>query len=157
LKIPKDIIESTIYGNIEFTPIGAPILLKGYERLIREPCGCFEQTSSSTFPMIILMQYLNLQTDPENQDEINKMKFDISKKLKKGMKRLMKFETSDGGFEWFGRSPGHPTLTAYGLWQFLEINKIGDYIDPNVIDRYWFLVLFITDFVFTNLKGHLNG
>lgn len=111
------------------------MLLKGYKRLIREPCGCFEQTSSMTFPMVILMQYLNLQTNAENQDEIDQMKFDISQKLKRGVDRLLSFETPTGGFEWFGSSPGHPTLTAYGLWQFMELNKIGDYIDSNVIDR----------------------
>ena len=36
--------------------------------------------------------------------------------LKKGIKLLMSYETKTGGFEWFGKSPGHTTLTAYGLW-----------------------------------------
>lgn len=112
------------------------MLLEGYQRLIREPYGCFEQTSSSTFPMIILMQYLQLQTDSENQSEINQMKYEISQKLTRGVQRLLSFETSDGGFEWFGRSPGHPTLTAFGLWQFLELNRVGDYVGADVLDRY---------------------
>jgi len=36
--------------------------------------------------------------------------------LKKGIKLLLKYQTDDLGFEWFGKSPGHSTLTAYGLW-----------------------------------------
>lgn len=36
--------------------------------------------------------------------------------LKKGIKLLMGYETNTGGFEWFGKSPGHATLSAYGLW-----------------------------------------
>jgi hypothetical protein len=35
--------------------------------------------------------------------------------LKDGYKRLLNFETSEKGYEWFGESPGHEALTAYGL------------------------------------------
>jgi uncharacterized protein YfaS (alpha-2-macroglobulin family) len=135
LSIPKNVIASTLSGAIQYEDLDAPLLLKGYKRLIKEPYGCFEQTSSATFPMVILMQYLNLQSNDDDNEEIDQMKFDISQKLKKGVEKLLSYESSTGGFDWFGRSPGHPTLTAYGLWQFMELNKIGDYIDPNIIDR----------------------
>jgi len=36
--------------------------------------------------------------------------------LKKGIKLLLTYECVEGGFEWFGKSPCHSTLSAYGLW-----------------------------------------
>lgn len=36
--------------------------------------------------------------------------------LKKGINLLLSYETSEGGYEWFGKAPGHATLSAYGLW-----------------------------------------
>jgi hypothetical protein len=41
-----------------------------------------------------------------------------------------------GGFEWFGESPGHEVLTAYGLLQFREMERAGFYeIDWAVTER----------------------
>ena len=39
----------------------------------------------------------------------------MEKNLKVGIEKLLKYQTSDRGFEWFGKDPGHPTLSAYGL------------------------------------------
>ena len=41
-----------VYTN----PIGR--LNKAIETLVAEPCGCFEQTSSTTFPLVFVLQYL---------------------------------------------------------------------------------------------------
>jgi hypothetical protein len=43
------------------------------------------------------------------------MKKEIMEKLKDGYTRLLGFEASSKGYEWFGESPGHEALTAYGL------------------------------------------
>ena len=43
------------------------------------------------------------------------MEKDIKDKLLDGYKRLIGFETSTKGYEWFGESPGHEALTAYGI------------------------------------------
>ena len=49
--------------------------------------------------------------------------------MEKGYKKLITFETETGGYEWFGKTPGHEALTAYGLMQFNEMKdviNIGD-------------------------------
>ena len=43
------------------------------------------------------------------------MIMDIEQKLKDGYSRLMTFKTKENGFEWFGESPAHEALSAYGL------------------------------------------
>ena len=135
IELPSETLPGSVLLNFKYSPMGAPVILSGYEKLIREPFGCFEQTSSTTFPMVILMQYLNLQKDSGDNEKLDEMKFKITNNLTKGVAKLLKFETPEGGFEWFGESPGHVTLTAYGLWQFLEMNKIGNYVSLDVIDR----------------------
>lgn len=48
----------------------------------------------------------------------------------------MSYETSTGGFEWFGKSPGHSTLSAYGLWQFKEIRDLKlDLVEADLFER----------------------
>ncbi len=38
-------------------PSPAATLLSALEALIREPCGCFEQTSATTYPMVMALRY----------------------------------------------------------------------------------------------------
>ena len=55
-------------------------------------------------------------------------------KLRAGYKKLITFEASNGGYEWFGSNPGHEALTAYGLMQFVEMGELID-IDTTMLDR----------------------
>ena len=40
---------------------------------------------------------------------------DMEAKLKDGYNKLITFETKKNGYEWFGETPAHEALTAYGL------------------------------------------
>lgn len=64
-----------------------------------------------------------------------KMKYDIMEKLKKGYDRLLTFETSMKGYEWFGKAPGHESLSAYGIAQFNDMKKVVNFVDDESIDR----------------------
>lgn len=61
---------------------------------------------------------------------------DIEDKLRKGYAKLISFETSTKGYEWFGKAPGHEALTSYGIKQFTEMKQVmGSSIDQGTIDR----------------------
>jgi hypothetical protein len=51
-----------------------------------------------------------------------------------GYQRLLTFESPGGGFDWYGRGPGKPILTAYGLMEFADMEKVH-YVDPEMIKR----------------------
>ena len=51
-----------------------------------------------------------------------------------GYQRLISFEVSGGGFDWFGRPPANRTLTAYGLLEFADMAQVHD-VDPKLIQR----------------------
>src|SRR5690606_38993918 len=55
--------------------------------------------------------------------------------LNKGYSRLTTFETGTKGYEWFGASPAHEGLTAYGLMEFTDMRKAGQKIDETMFER----------------------
>ena len=54
--------------------------------------------------------------------------------IEKGYKRLIGFETSENGFEWFGHAPAHEALTAYGLLEFTDMQAFLD-VDKKMMER----------------------
>jgi len=138
LVLPADVnglpnLTAKIYSN----PLDS--LIDAVESLIRDPYGCFEQTSSTTYPMVmglrLLIELESKLSDATEKKRVVEMKDDMQKKLTAGYERLIGFETDTFGYEWFGASPGHETLTAYGLMQFIEMKDVGINVDQEMIER----------------------
>ncbi len=123
-------IEGTLKANFTAFPTSLSDMLAGIESIIREPYGCFEQTSSSTYPNIMALQYME-EYEYDNQEVIAK----AQKMVDKGYKRLVSFETSEKGYEWFGGAPAHEALTAYGLMEFKDMTSIYNKVDNQMINR----------------------
>lgn len=111
-------------------PSVAGEIMEGLEGMLREPYGCFEQTSSTTYPNVLVLQYLRStdQEDPAIAERALSL-------IQRGYERLMTFESPNGGFEWFGGDPGHEGLTAYGLMEFMDMQQVYDGVDQTMIDR----------------------
>src|SRR5262249_10286180 len=43
-------------------------------------------------------------------------------------------ETKEKGYEWFGHTPGHEALTAYGLMEFADMGRVYD-VDRAMVER----------------------
>jgi TonB-dependent SusC/RagA subfamily outer membrane receptor len=104
-------------------------LLDGIESMLHEPSGCFEQTSSSTYPNIYVLKYL--KESGRSNPEIEKKALAY---INAGYKRLVGFETSMNGFEWFGHAPAHEALTAYGLLEFTDMQEFVS-VDREMLAR----------------------
>jgi len=82
--------------------------------------------------MVMALQLLNEMQNSLSKEEdilrVRKMKYQIMEKLKKGYDRLVGFETSTKGYEWFGKSPGHEALSAYGIAQFNDMKKVVNFV-----------------------------
>ncbi len=105
-------------------------LMKGVEGILREPSGCFEQTSISAYPNAMVLDYLK-STDSKDDKTLAY----AGGLLDRGYKRLTTFETKDKGYEWFGASPAHQGLTALGIMEFVDMKKAGGDVDQKMIDR----------------------
>src|SRR4029077_20269468 len=104
-------------------------MTKGMEAMIREPGGCFEQTSSSNYPNIMILGYLGAN-DAADAALVQK----TQGTLDRGYKLLTGYETKQKGYEWVGQTPGHEALTAYGLMEFADMAKVYD-VDHHMVER----------------------
>ena len=104
-------------------------VVEGMDTLLRMPYGCFEQTSSSTYPNVLALDYMK---------RTKKAAPEVSAKaegyIASGYQRLLTFEVPGGGFSWFGNAPANKILTSYGLMEFSDMSKVHD-VDARVIQR----------------------
>jgi uncharacterized protein YfaS (alpha-2-macroglobulin family) len=104
-------------------------IVEGMDSILSMPGGCFEQTSSSTYPNVLALDYMK---------RTKKLTPEIHAKaegyIANGYQRLLTFEVPGGGFSWFGQAPANKILTAYGLMEFNDMAKVSD-VDPRLIER----------------------
>jgi uncharacterized protein YfaS (alpha-2-macroglobulin family) len=104
-------------------------LIEGMDSILSMPGGCFEQTSSSTYPNVLALDYMkhSKKLTPETHAKAEAY-------IANGYQRLLTFEVPGGGFSWFGQAPANKILTAYGLMEFNDMAKVSE-VDPRLIDR----------------------
>ncbi len=129
VSIPEQVVPHSLASRVVVYPTPLANMTEALERLIREPSGCFEQTSSTVYPLVMAQQYFmsHQGVDPALVEKSEKI-------LERGAQRLMGFECKTGGFEWFGQDPGHEALTAYGLLEFTDMSQVR-HVDPKLLDR----------------------
>jgi len=122
-------LPGSIRASVTMYPSPVAAMTKGMEGMIREPGGCFEQTSSTNYPNIMILGYLN-SADGADPALVQK----TQGVLDHGYKLLTGYETPEKGYEWFGHTPGHEALTAYGLMEFADMAKVYD-VDHKMVER----------------------
>ncbi|MBV9400438.1 MAG: hypothetical protein JO062_20845, partial [Bryobacterales bacterium] len=118
---------SKIYVRLYPGPLSQ--IVEGMDAILRMPGGCFEQTSSATYPNILSLDYMKntKKLTPEVHAKAEGF-------IANGYQRLLTFEVPGGGFSWFGQAPANKILTSYGLMEFSDMSKVHD-VDPAVIRR----------------------
>jgi uncharacterized protein YfaS (alpha-2-macroglobulin family) len=118
---------SKIYVRLYPGPLSQ--VIEGMDSILRMPGGCFEQTSSSTYPNVLALDYMK---------RTKKLTPEVHAKaegyIANGYQRLLTFEVPGGGFSWFGQAPANKILTAYGLMEFSDMSKVHD-VDSRLIQR----------------------
>jgi len=135
ITIPKGVVPGSLASNTAVYPTPLANLTEALQRMIQDPYGCFEQTSSTSYPLTMAQQYFLSHTgvDP-------KLVETSRQKLDAGYKQLLGFWCPDRGYEWFGENPGHEALTAFGLLHFTDMAQVRE-VDRNMIatTRTWLL------------------
>ena len=129
LTIPADVSPGSMVATAKVYPSPLASMEEALSALLRQPHGCFEQTSSTNYPLVMAQQYFNTHTgvDPDKIATAQSL-------LKTGYNKLISFESQDNGYEWFGANPAHEALTAYGLMEFTDMAKVMQ-VDTAMIDR----------------------
>ncbi len=129
ITIPAEAIDGASNVWVKLYPGAFSQLVEGLDGMLRMPGGCFEQTSSTTYPNLLVLDYLKgvKKINPE-------IRMKAEQYVNVGYQRLVTFECKSGGFSWFGDEPAHQILTAYGLLEFSDMAKVHE-VDPALISR----------------------
>ena len=135
LAIPNDAVPGSGHVQLKVFPSPISALTEGLAGILREPHGCFEQASSSNYPNTLVLTLLEA-----NGDDVPLVAARARELLPKGYAKITGYECARRGYEWFGHDPGHEALTAYGLLQFHDMQKVYD-VDAAMVDRtrHWLL------------------
>jgi uncharacterized protein YfaS (alpha-2-macroglobulin family) len=129
LKFPANSIPDASKIFVRLYPGPLSQVIEGMDSILRMPGGCFEQTSSSTYPNVLALDYMK---------RTKKLTPEVHAKaegyIANGYQRLLTFEVPGGGFSWFGQAPANKILTSYGLMEFSDMSKVYD-VDPRLISR----------------------
>lgn len=138
VSLPPDMIAGT--GALELKLFPSPIAdaLDGLEGMLRLPTGCFEQTSSSNYPNVLIAQALgdiSPEKWPGGAVAHAEARQKALKLLSLGYQRVLSFQRGDGGFALYpDYASSDLMLTAYGVIQLMELSKVYP-VDPQVIAR----------------------
>lgn len=122
-------IDDNTYYRLRIFRNTANKILNDLDRLLEEPHGCFEQTSSTTYPNYFVLNYLKSKGKVDENLEQKALK-----NLKHGYNRLVNFETSENGFSLFGSKPANVSLTAFGLMEFNDLKNVI-HVDEKMLER----------------------
>lgn len=129
LTIPDNALPDASKLMVKVYPGVMSQVLEGAEGMLRMPGGCFEQTSSSLYPNILVLDYMKRAKVASPAIVMKAENF-----LNVGYQRLLCYERPGGGFDWFGNSEPLIWLSAYGMHEFHDMAKVYP-IDQAVIDR----------------------
>ena len=142
--ILEDIVENTASAKVKIYASTMSQNVEGMENIFKMPTGCFEQVSSSLYPNILALKYLE-----ENGIVNEELRTKATNYISSGYQKLLTYEVEreSGGFSLYGRSPAETVLTAYGLMELTDLKEVYN-VDNSVIER-------MTDFIYK--KQNANG
>jgi hypothetical protein len=109
LDIPEALIPNSAEAELKIYPNLMAHVSESVEAIMRRPYGCGEQTISSTYPSLLLVQNQK-QTGQSSPLQVRAERY-----LREGYSRLLNYRAESGGFTYWGRGEPDLALTAYAL------------------------------------------
>ncbi len=129
VKIPNAAIPGSTRVEVKVYPSVMSQLVEGLDTIFQMPFGCFEQTSSTTYPNVLALTYLKETAQLSPQVQLKAENY-----IGLGYQRLLTFENEGGGFSIFGGPPASAMLSAKGLLEFNDMARVYP-IDAAVLKR----------------------
>ena len=129
IEIPTSALTGETRMSVHLLPGILSQTLDGLDALLAEPHGCFEQTTSTTYPNAVVLAYLRATGTVDPAAAARAKRF-----LAQGMQKLLTFEAEGGGFSLWGGPNPSVILSGYAIQQFEDIAKVR-HVDPALIQR----------------------
>jgi hypothetical protein len=131
LTFPANAVPGSYDLYLNVYPAFLSQVVEGMDAMLQVPSGCFEQTTSTTWPNVLATRYMTDtdQITPEIQMKAESL-------ISAGYQRLLTFEHQGGGFSWFGEQDPAPYLsvTAFGVMEFADMAKVHP-VDEAMLER----------------------
>lgn len=127
-EVPPGAAAGSLRARLRLFRGAADLAVDGLEGMLQEPNGCFEQTSSTTYPNLLVLRLI------KDTPRMARVRDRARELVGRGYQRLLAYEVTGGGFSWFGEEPANQVLTAYGLTEFVDMAAVYP-VDPVLIAR----------------------
>jgi uncharacterized protein YfaS (alpha-2-macroglobulin family) len=131
VSFPAEAVPGSEELYVEVFPAFLSQVVQGMDSMLAVPNGCFEQTTSTTWPNVLVTDYMQQtgQITPAIQMKAESL-------ISAGYQRLLTFEHPGGGFSWFGTQDAAPYLsvTAFGLMEFADMGRVH-HVDEAMVKR----------------------
>lgn len=121
VSFPADAVPGSEALHVTVYPAFLSQVVEGLDSMLQVPYGCFEQTTSTTWPNVLVTTYMEEtgQVTPEIQLKAESY-------ISQGYQRLLTYEHPGGGFSWFGTQDPKPflTVTALGVMEFSDMRAV---------------------------------
>lgn len=137
VNFPTDAFPATRQTEIKIYPNMLAHVGESVRGLLERPHGCGEQTTSSTYPNLLILKIEKEFGEPIDAN----LKKQANNYLEEGYKRLLNYQTDSGGFSYWGKTDTpDAALTAYILRFLSDAEKYIE-VDETVVEnaRKWLL------------------
>jgi hypothetical protein len=106
-------------------------VVSGMDSMLQLPGGCFEQTTSSAWPNVLVLRYLRESDQLTPEIELRALDY-----IGVGYQRILTFECASGGFNWWeGDDPGNAILGAVAVSMLTDTSEVYSAVEAAVINR----------------------
>ena len=128
---PTNAIDNSQSIVVKVLPGLSSHIVQGMDSIFQLPGGCFEQTTSSAWPNVLALKYMQEAGSLTPEIEMQAIEY-----VNIGYQRILTFECESGGFNWWeGDNPGNAILSAVGVMMLTDTKSVYGTVDQAVIDR----------------------
>ena len=127
LHIPPDFISGSLQAQLKIYPNLLAHVTESIEAGLERPYGCGEQTISSTYPSVMLLNYYKASgvSNGPLQSKANRY-------VNLGYHRLLNYREPSGGFSYWGHDSADVALTAYAIRFLTDASRFIE-VDPEIV------------------------
>jgi hypothetical protein len=125
INVPGNAIKGSARAELKIYPNLMAHAMEGVEGILQRPYGCGEQTISSAYPNLMILRYLEPQSETLSAP-LRKVREKALRYAQAGYERLLGYRAIGGGFSYWGHGGADLALTAYALG---FLNDAKDFVD----------------------------
>jgi hypothetical protein len=133
VSVPAEVVRGSVRSELKIYPNLTAHLAEGVEAIMERPYGCGEQTISSTYPSVMLLDLYQRQGG-DLEGELPPSVARARRYARDGYERLLGYRAPGGGFTYWGRGDADLALTAYALRFLNDAARVID-VDDDVIEQ----------------------